>query len=88
MKFSIRSLFVVTTIAAVAALPLYRYSVQVYRNWNAPDPATIQLPILASTTVNTDVSVPDGGTIIIGGITIRPDGTRFVDGKMVRGPRK
>ena len=28
---------------------------------------TIKLPVLATTTVNTVVSVPDGGTIIIGG---------------------
>ena len=29
---------------------------------------TIQLPILATTSVNTVVSVPDGGTILMGGI--------------------
>ena len=88
MKFSIRTLFVVTTIAAVTALPLYRYSVNLYRTWTTPEPATTQLPIFANTTVNTSVSVADGGTIIIGGITIRPDGSRWVDGKMKKGPIK
>ena len=33
-----------------------------------PLATTVQLPTLAFTTVNTTVSVPDGGTILLGGI--------------------
>ncbi len=40
---------------------------------------TVQLPTLASTTVNTTVSVPDGGTILLGGIK------RLAEGRTERG---
>ena len=40
---------------------------------------TVQLPVLSFTTVNTAVSVPDGGTVLLGGIK------RFSEGRNERG---
>ncbi len=40
---------------------------------------TVQLPVLAVTTVNTTVSVPDGGTVLMGGIK------RMSEGRTERG---
>jgi len=88
VQFSMRTLLVVTAIAAVLTMPTYRYSVDVYKRWTAPEQVTVQLPVLATTTVNTVVSVPDGGTVIFGGISIRRDGSKWVNGKMVSDPRK
>jgi general secretion pathway protein D len=40
---------------------------------------TVQLPVLSFTTVNTAVSVPDGGTVLLGGVK------RFSEGRNERG---
>ena len=40
---------------------------------------TVQLPTLATTTVTTTVSVPDGGTVLLGGIK------RLREGRVERG---
>ena len=58
-QFKLRSLFLVMTIAAIFANPIYDYSVSVLRSWNQPDKKTI--------TTTTVVTVPDGGYVILGG---------------------
>ena len=92
MLFSIRSLLILMAVAAVFTQPAYEYSVSLYEQWNAapptapPDPALksvkIRLPVLRAPTTNT-VVCPDGGTVIIGGIIIRPDRPKWVQGKLV-----
>ena len=92
MQFSIRSLLILMAVAAVFTQPAYEYSVSLYEQWNAapptapPDPALksvkIRLPVLPAPTTNT-VVCPDGGTVIIGGIIIRPDRPKWVQGKLV-----
>ena len=54
-RFKLRSLFLVMTIAAIFANPIYNYSVSVLHSWNHPDEKT--------TTISTVVTVPDGGIV-------------------------
>lgn len=62
-QFKLRSLFLVMTIAAIFANPIYDYSVSVLRSWNQPDKKTI--------TIKTAVTVPDGGYVFMGGLPPR-----------------
>ena len=86
-RFKLRSLFLLMTLSAIFCLPAYERGVKIVESWNKPKEVTAQLPTLATTTVNTVVSVPDGGTIIIGGIKIKPDGSKWVRGKQIGPPR-
>ena len=54
-RFKLRSLFLVVTIAAIFANPIYDYSVSVLRSWSQPDERTVT------------VTVPDGGYVVMGG---------------------
>ena len=78
MRFKIRTLLIVTAVAAFFTLPVYLKSVELYHQWTKPE------------STMTVVTVPDGGTIIMGGSTIEilRDGRRRVDGKIVPAPRK
>ena len=73
MQFSVRSLLILMAVAAVFTMPLYRYSVDVFKRWNAK---------------STVVQVPDGGVVIMGAVTYRSDGSRWVGGKMVFPPNR
>ena len=74
LHFRLRSLFVLTTLAGILTFPTYH----AVTNWlEQKERDRLQLPTLASTTVHTVVSVPDGGTMVIGSIVIRPDGTQY-----------
>jgi len=68
-QFKLRSLFLVMTIAAIFANPIYDYSVSVLRSWNQPDKKTI--------TISTVVTVPDGGYVIMGGRKYHVDERKF-----------
>jgi len=53
VQFSLRSLLIAVTVAGVFTMPAYRYSIILYERWSEP--------------VLTNVQVPDGGILIIGG---------------------
>ena len=69
LRFRIRTLLIVTALAAIFTMPTYDYVCEVIaKNKHEQQGVTIRLPRLVSTRINTVVSVPDGGTILIGGI--------------------
>jgi ribosomal protein L27 len=74
--FRLRTLFVLTTVAAILTFPTYHAVNDWLEKREREKLASAQLPTITSTTIQTGITVPDGGTIIIGGIVIRPDGTR------------
>jgi len=95
-RFRLGSSVFATLIVAILTFPAYKFvtgsrqsekeSQQDFvKSTNDKDgPATIQLPAMDFDSVSTVVFVPDGGTVITGGHTIRPDGTMWVNGKMIR----
>lgn len=69
MQFRIRSLLVLTTLAAIMTMPTYRYSVKLYEEWHAsklPEDS-IELPEVSFTCLTGSI-VPEGGSVIL------PDG--------------
>jgi hypothetical protein len=63
-QFRLRTLFVVTTLTAIATLPSYRLVLKAFQTWmQQGQPVGTQL----FTTVNTVVTVPDGGTTLVTG---------------------
>ncbi len=86
-QFRLRSLFIVTTLAAILTLPAYEFGLKTIRFWNRQDKrVAATLPTFKFTTVEATVSVSDGGTILITGSGIRmikPDGTKWVNGEQI-----
>ena len=82
-QFRLRSVFLLTLLIAPLILPGWHYGQQWLEEWRASQETTVTLPKLATTTTSTVVQVPDGGTVIIGGIAMRPDGSKWVNGEQV-----
>ncbi len=73
MQFKLRTLFGVITIFAILVIPAFDFFKSLLETNREPDkPVVIQLPEFASTSVNTVVYVPDGETVISGGIKLWP----------------
>ena len=80
VRFQTMLVIMVTACVTIFAYDSLRERVEtidfesVAASWKSKPPVqtatgvTIKLPVLATTTVNTVVSVPDGGSIIIGGL--------------------
>jgi len=86
-QFRLRTLFIATALAAILTLPAYEFGLKTIRFWNRQDNrAAATLPTFNFITVETTVSVPDGGTILITGSgrrMIKPDGTTWVNGDQI-----
>jgi len=88
LQFRLRTLFAITTISAILALPVYELGLSAIRFWNRKNESVAMAPTFNFVTVTTTVSMPRGGTVLITGSgirTIKSEGTRWLqDGQLQR----
>ena len=82
LSFSLRSLLVLVSVAAVLTVPTYRYAIDLYERGNTSKPVTIHLPTLSTKTLG--LQVPTGATVVLDEINLRPDGSKLNENKVTQ----